>query len=411
MTRERAGRLAWAARLAWSLWALAVGLAAVGLIFLAVNGSTVHANSIGSPTFDALFGIVYLLFSTVGALIASRHPRNPIGWLFLLAGVGAELEDALLGWATYALLEAPAALPGGALAGLLADLVWLPTLVVSTTLLFLLFPDGRLPSPRWRPLAWLAVALGLVFPFGTALVPGDLYFFPGVTNPLAVEALEPLTRRLVDVADLVILPTAIASMLALVLRFRRSSGIERQQLKWLVYSAAVFGAVVPFLVILSELGVRLAGIPVSDVLFAVCLAALPVAVGMAILRRRLYDIDVVVKRTLVYGALTATLVGAYLGSVLLLGLALSPLTEDSKLAVAASTLAVAALFRPARTRIQAAVDRRFYRRSYDAARTLEAFSGRLRDQLDLEALGADLRAVVSETMQPAHVSLWLRSHR
>ena len=396
---------------AWSLWALAVGLAAVGLVFLVLNGSTGHANSIGSPAFDALFGLVFLLFSTVGALIASRHPRNPIGWLFLLGGVGAELEDALLGWATYTLLEAPGSLPGGAIAGLLADVVWLPTLAVSTTLLFLLFPDGRLPSRRWRPLAWLAIALAVVFPFGTVLAPGQLYFFPGVDNPLAVDALGSLPRRLVDFVNGAILPTAIASMVALVLRFRRSSGDERMQLKWLVFAAAVFAVMAPFLVLLSELGVELAGILVSDLLFAMGLSAIPIAVGMAILRRRLYDIDVVVKRTLVYGTLTAALAAAYLGCVLLLGLALSPLTENSKLAVAASTLVVAALFRPARARIQSAVDRRFFRRSYDAVRTLEAFSGRLRDQLDLETLGSDLRFVVSDTMQPAHVSLWLRSNR
>jgi len=398
-------------RLAWSLWALAVGLAVTSLGFLALNGTTERPDAIGSPTFDALFGVAFLLFSTVGALIASRQPRNPIGWLFLLAGVGATSEDALLGWATYALDTAPGSLPGGAIAGVVADVVWLPTLVCSTSLVFLLFPDGRLPSRRWRPLAAVAIALATVGPLGTLLAPGALHFFPSIDNPLAVESLASLTRRIVDFADGAITPTAVLSIVALGLRFRRSSGDERLQLKWIVYVGAVSATALPFLIVLSELGVELAGIRLSDLLFAVASASLPVAVGMAILRRRLYDIDVVVKRTLVYGVLTATLVGTYLGSVLVLGLALSPLTEDSKLAVAASTLAVAALFRRARARIQAVVDRRFYRRSYDASRTLEAFAGRLRDELDLEALGSDLRGVVRETMQPAHVSLWLRSGR
>jgi hypothetical protein len=193
---------------------------------------------------------------------------------------------------------------------------------------------------------------------------------------------------------------------SVVFRFRRARGEERRQLKWLTYAAAVAGLVL-LLIIVGESTVTVSD-ELSNTLVSVSVAALPVSMGIAILRHRLFDIDVVINRTLVYGALTATLVGAYVGIVLLLQLALSPLTEDSDLAIAGSTLAVAALFRPARARIQRTVDRRFYRHRYDAARTLAGFGARMRDQVELDSLGAELRSVVGETMQPAHVSLWLR---
>jgi hypothetical protein len=398
-------------RVAWSLWALAVCLTVTGLAWLVANGSTLTPNSIGSPGLDALVAVVTLAFPTVGLLIATRRPGNAIGWLFLVTGISAALEDVLLGYATYALLTEPGALPAGAAAGVLADVMWVPTIVVGTTLLFLLFPDGSLPSPRWRALVWFAVVLAVGYAIGTVILPGQTYFFDdvaGVVNPFGVEALRAPAQVAVDAAGMLVLPTAVAGMVALGLRFRRSHGDERQQIKWLVYTAAVFAPLTPLLVIMSESDVRVGGVLVSDVLFTLALTAIPVCVGVAILRHRLYDLDLVINRTLVYGALTAILAGAYFGCVLLFQLALSPLTEDNGLGIAASTLAVAALFRPARARIQAAVDRRFYRRRYDAARTLEAFGARLRDELDLDALAADVRAVVRETVQPVHVSLWLR---
>jgi hypothetical protein len=398
-----------ARRLAWSLWAAALVLAAVSLTFRILNDGTTHSNSLGSPELDAVLGILFLTFPTVGAVIASRRPDNLIGWLFLLAGLGAQLEDALLGYGTYALLVEPGSLPGGALAGLVADLIWIPMLVTTLSLLLLLFPTGRPPSPRWRPLVWVIAIGSAVYVVSTAINPGPLYFFESTVNPLGVEGAGSVVQTIVDLTGGPFLLTTLAAAVSLFLRFRRSRGVERQQIKWLVYAAAVLVGSTPLMVALG--GVEVGGVLISDLLFALLVSAVPVAVGAAILRHRLYDIDVVINRTLVYGALTATLVGAYVGSVLLLQLALSPLTEDSDLAIAGSTLAVAGLFRPARSAIQRVVDRRFYRRRYDTARTLESFGARVRDQVELDALGAELRGVVAETMQPAHVSLWLREAR
>jgi hypothetical protein len=395
-------------RVAWSMWALCAGLAAVSLTFLALNGSTTHSNTIGEPVVDALFGLVYLVFPTVGLLIALRQPGNAIGWLFLAGGLGAQLEDAALGYGTHALLKEPGSLPGGAAAGLVADAVWIPTMAAGISLLLLLFPTGRPPSPRWNLLIWVVGLAVVAFVLGTLFNPGPLYFFEDVRNPLGWEAGKDVIRPVVDLVGGPFLLTTVAALLALILRFRRSRGVEREQLKWLVYTAAVLVAFTPAMVLSGEAEVEVGGVLVSDFAYGVMIGAIPLAVGAAILRHRLYDIDVVINRTLVYGALTATLVGAYVGSVLLLQLALSPLTEDSDLAIAGSTLAVAALFRPARAAIQRVVDRRFYRRRYDAARTLEGFGARVRDQVELDALGAELRGVVAETMQPAHVSLWLR---
>jgi hypothetical protein len=400
------------ARLAWALWALAVALTAIGLGFLVLNGSTRTPNSIGSPPLDGAFAVITLAFPTVGLLIASRRPGNLIGWLFLATGVFSALEEALLGWSTYTLLEEPRALPAGAAVAVLAEVMWFPTLVLGTTLLFLLFPDGRLPSPRWRPLLWFVAALSTAYVSGAILLPGPIAGFEGVHNPLGTGGpAADAARAAVDLGSGLVPPTIMAAAVALGLRFRRSRGDERQQIKWLVYTAGLLLALTPALVVMGELGVKLGAINLSDVVFWGVWSLVPVAVGMAILRHRLYDVDVVINRTLVYGALTATLAAAYLGTVLLLQLVLSPVTRDSGLAIAGSTLAVAALFRPARARIQALVDRRFYRRRYDAARTLEAFSARLRDEVDLEAVTADLRTVVRETVAPAGVTLWLREER
>ncbi|MDP9136531.1 MAG: hypothetical protein M3N56_17090 [Actinomycetota bacterium] len=416
MTFERARRLALqhGGRLAWGLWTVAVGLTGIGLVFLALNSGVERPESIGSvgsAGLDALGSAAMLAFPTVGVLIATRQPANAIGWLFLATGVLAGLEDVLLGYATHALLADPGSLPAGAAIGVLADVLWMPTLVCGITFLFLLFPDGRLPAAGWRALVWFTLALAVGYAAGKIALPGPIHSFDDVVNPFGVEALRDFAQVVVDIGGGLVLPTGIAAMIALGVRFRRSGREARQQIKWLFLLAAVFAPLTPLLVVMSEADLQVGGVLASDVLFTLALSAIPLCVGVAILRYRLYDVDVVINRTLVYAALTAILAGAYFGCVLLFQLALGPLTEDNGLAIAGSTLAVAALFRPARARIQAAVDQRFYRRRYDAQRTLEAFTARLRDELDLDALGADVRAVVQDTVQPAHVSLWLRGSR
>jgi hypothetical protein len=266
----------------------------------------------------------------------------------------------------------------------------------------MIFPHGRLLSPRWRPVAWLAAAVTIAATVLLAIVPWDL-LDPGVPaqNPVGVESLGYLGIAPPIPIIVIGIPTTLLSVASLVLRFRRSRGEERQQLKWFVYAGVlIVGALfVPLFV---------PGVAAS-LLQLLVMPLLPVAVGVAITRYRLYEIDLLINRTLVYGALTALLVVVYVGSVVSLQGALRVLTgQESQVAVVASTLAVAAIFNPLRRRIQAFVDRRFYRRKYDAAKTLAAFSAKLRDETDLDALSDDLVGVVRETMQPAHVSLWLR---
>jgi len=266
----------------------------------------------------------------------------------------------------------------------------------------LLFPDGRLPSRRWRAVAWCAgLGIGLLFA-ADSLSPGPLDDYPRLSNPYGVDS--PVREAAAGISVLLLLAAMLGSPLSLILRFRRSGIEQREQIKWLALAGAA--ATATFAVAL--LGSDLWGDTVANAAIMLSIALLPVAAGVAILRHRLYDIDVVINRTLVYGALTAILGAAYLGTVLLLQVALSPVTESSDLAIAGSTLGVAALFRPARSRVQTLVDRRFYRGRYDAQRTLASFAVRLRDEVALDALSAELRAVVVDTMQPAHVSLWLR---
>ncbi len=337
-----------ARRLGWGIWGACLVLAATSVAFLLLNGAETHSASIGEPVVEQVLGLVYIIFPTVGALIVARQPRNPIGWLFLLAGLGFQVEDALVGYATYTLLENPGALPGGALAALAADVIWIPVLQASITLLLLLFPTGRLPSRRWRILVWILAADAAVYVLSTLLNPGPLYYFDSVHNPLGIEGAGDVLSPVVNIVGGPAILTTLAALVALGVRFRRSSGLERQQLKWLVYAGGLLVALTPVMIVLGESEVSVAGIVASDLLYGLVIALIPLAVGTAILRHRLYDIDVVINRTLVYGALTATLLGAYLGLVLLFQLVLSPLTEQSDLAIAGSTLAVAALFRPLR---------------------------------------------------------------
>lgn len=335
-------------------------------------------------------------FLPVGALLAWQRPHNPIGWLFLAFGAGAAVDFAAYQWAYRTLVDNPGSLPAGNLAAAIAGHVWHPSFELFV-LSFLLFPNGRLLSPRWRWVAWAAVANGAVLllfsPFESSFVKDE---FP-TAGPVFRNALTPVADALWHVLLPLTLLMLVAAGVSLVLRLRRSHGVEREQIRWFVIPIAFLLFAFPVLLVAT-----------GDAYGVLLFPLIPISAAVAILKYRLYDIDLVVNRTLVYGSLTATLAGAYLGSVLLLQLVLESVTSGSSLAVAVSTLGVAALFRPARSRIQAIVDRRFYRHKYDAARTLEGFAARMREQVDLDALGAELRAVVAETMQPAHVSLWLR---
>jgi len=385
-----------ASRLAWGSAALAV------LVLVTGWGLSVTGSSLDASTLTALVAAIVIGFAGVGALIASRHPGNLIGWLFCGIALAGSLMSLSRGYAEFWLDGNSASATLGELAASYGDVSWIPAILPAATFLLLLFPNGRLPSRRWRPVAWCAgLGIALVF-VGDFTSGGPLEDYPEVVNAYSVDS--PVLDLVEVIGALLLLVALVGSPLSLVLRYRRAGRDERQQIKWL----ALAGAVAATTFVIAVVAWDLLSEPVANSAIMLSIVALPVAAGVAILRYRLYDIDVVINRTLVYGALTATLALTYLGSVLLLQLALSGITEGSGLAVAASTLAVAALVRPARARIQQGVDRRFYRRKYDAQHTLEGFSARLRDQVDLAALSSDLSGVVRETLQPAHVTLWLR---
>jgi hypothetical protein len=317
----------------------------------------------------------------------------------LLAAVGGFSQQ----YANQAFAD-DGSLPGGMVAVWLAQWTWYPA-VGSIGIVLLLFPDGHVVGPRWRYVLWAVLAtigaLTVSYWFEPGPVDSEVPYLPD--NPLGISALEaPLDAlRMVLLPLLLVLSFALAA--SAIFRFRRSRGDERQQLKWMTLAVLVF------------VGVGIAedalGIPLGDAAFGISFALIPIAAGIAMLKYRLYDVDVVIRKTLVYGALSVVLAATYFGVVVGMQALLQPLTEGSDLAIAVSTLVVAALFLPVRSRLQRLVDRRFYRRRYDAQRTLEAFGARLREQVDLVTLAAELRTAVTETMQPAHASVWLRGAR
>jgi hypothetical protein len=389
-----------AARLAWSSGVVSLALALTSISIASVP-SDLTTGEVAAYTF--VYGGILLASATVGALIASRHPRNPIGWILCGMALLIGLTSLTDGYADRFTSSGAGSQRLAETAAWWGNWTWVPLVLVPPTFVLLLFPDGRLPSPRWRPLPWCAALAITALSATIALEPGPLDEHPSVANPYAVGKSASEFIGLVGVP--LLLASLVAAVAALIIRFRRADPAGRQQIKWLVYAGCV--AIVTLVV-----GVLVGSFSSDDVGNAIVLSGVlgvPLAIGIAILRYRLYDIDVVINRTLVYGSVTALLAGAYLGLVLLFQLAFSPLTEENSLAVALSTLAVAALFRPARNRVQALVDRRFYRRKYDTAQTLTSFAARLREEVDLDALRAELTAVVAETMQPAHVSLWLRA--
>jgi hypothetical protein len=384
----------WAARLAWVLWALTLTV----FVFAMAFGATGSIEDWTQVSVLVTYAAFLLAFSTVGALIASRRARNPIGWILL----GSAMSYAIGG-----LTEVPAgSLPGvpHALHDWLGTWVWGVGISLAGTFLLLLFPGGELPSRRWRPVAW-AAGVGLVaFVLGQALAPELAESH--TRNPAGIGGAVGQVFELLQEGILLVVGATLASIASLVMRFRRAADEERHQLKWLTYAAG--------LVALALVGASLVNVfsepsdasdNIQNTLVTGALACVPIAIGIAILRYRLYDIDRIINRTLVYGILTALLAAVYAGVAVGLG----TVVGESSLVVAASTLLVAALFRPARGRVQGLIDRRFYRQKYDAARTVEAFAARLREEVDLDSLTGDLVGVVRDTMQPANASLWLRS--
>jgi hypothetical protein len=392
--------------LAWSLCAFTLAVATFSGVLSARYAGTdwrailpAHVTPSGEKLLLSLVDAAWLVaFAVVGALVASNRPRSPIGWM--LGAIPAMLALIFAGESLWF----DAARAHGGRPGMPADLglwlancAWVPAVLLMLVFVPLLFPTGRPPSPRWRLVGWAAAAGGVLMFAAEAFAPGPLENYDWIDNPLAGSWLPGWFSGL---GFALWCATSLAAAASVVVRFRRSHGAEREQLKW--FTAAVAQLVAAFVVSFSLSSV--VGEDVGWGIIAVALLGVPVAVAIAILRHRLYDIDVVINRALVYGALTATLGATYLALVLLIGLAVG----RSGFAVAVSTLAVAALFGPARAGIQGAVDRRFYRRKYDAQLTLEAFAARLRDEVALDALESELRGVVTSTMQPAHVTLWLR---
>jgi hypothetical protein len=389
-----------AAVLAWGLFAL----------YVVVWAPTMGIVLFGSGGEDGILTTLVVGYVLVGALVATRLPANPIGWLLLFIGLWLSLGA--LADANVRSADAPLM----SLSAWFSAWGWFAWLIVASVFLPLLFPTGRPPSPRWRPVLWLgAVALAFSV-LGNGLKPGtvDTDSAVPVENPIGIAGAKDVLSFMADAGNLLALLAFVLAAASLVVRFRRSSGRERLQLKWFAYAGllvagGLFTSMMVVLVGNEDEGpsAAIGAVGWFTVLFGIVIA-IPVATGVAILRHRLFDIDVVIRRTLVYAGLTAALLLSYLAAVLLLGLALSPLTEQSDLAIAGSTLAVAALFRPLRVRIQAAVDRRFFRRRFDARRTIEQFGSRLRDEVELDAVSAQLRAAATDTMQPSHVSVWLR---
>jgi hypothetical protein len=407
MTERRLGTLAWtvcAVTLAMLLAIVVMAIFDPGSRGPAESGPAAPstANVVDGLFWKVNVAIPFMAIACVGGIVSARRPGNAVGWLLSAVAFGwtlAFLADSLYWHFAFGN-------PGYSDA--VDVFAWLgswsvgASLSILLTLVPLLFPTGAPPSARWRGLVWVAATAAVLGVVGTALQPGPMESVDAgfIDNPLGVGgAVATALARVGGGAAFALAPLAVVS---LVVRYRRSYGVERLQLKWFTFAVCLCFIVALGTVVEGALFGGYLGWPV--LLAGMLIVAASIAI--ALLRYRLYDIDVVINRALVYGALTTTLAAAYIASVLVLQLVVSP---GSDLAVAGSTLAVAALFRPARARIQAAVDRRFYRRRYDAQRTLESFAAQLRDEVELDALTADLRGVVAHTVQPAHVSLWLRS--
>jgi hypothetical protein len=383
--------------LAWSLCALCVAL--VVLTVLLQNLTPEIPRRDWPPLMYVLVAVLWLAYPTVGALVVSHQPRNLIGWIFCAAGIMIIATICLQAYTDYVVFAQRSQPPAIHYIAWAAQSGFIGIVVVflTTVLLFLLFPNGRPPSRRWWVVAWVAMVGNALVALWVGTWPGPMYDYPDLSNPFGlVGRSRDIVETLGGVGLLIVISTLVASGVSVLVRWEKAGAEERQQLRWFTISTAP-------IVLVSIVAFWAGGLGVS--------ALLPIAAGIAIFKHRLYDIDVIINRTLVYGALTVILAGVYFGGVTATQSIFQILTRQERLpqlAIVASTLVIAALFNPLRRRIQSFIDRRFYRRKYDARKTLEAISAKLRDVTDLEALSDDLTGVVRETVQPAHVGLWLR---
>jgi hypothetical protein len=403
--------------LAWSLAALSVAmfLADVALYLVTLPVKLPSSWGTGGLSVPLYAMLPFLPFPLVGALIASRRPSNPIGWICLAVGLLWMLNLLTSSYVVYGLRVAVlGSVPYPAAIGSLAEWLGPTAVLLFGTYLILLFPDGKLPSSRWRPVAWLCGAVAVANVVMTTIAPGHLSDLKDVSNPFGLQGY-PWLANVVGAIGLLLPLCMLGSVLSLLLRYLRSGRVVREQIKWLAFAASVVALGVLLEVVAGTFfasdaagSADLLGNLLEDAI-TISFAGIPIAIGFAVLKYRLYEIDLIINRALVYGPLTVLLAVTYFGGVVGMQYVLRALTgQVSTLAVVASTIVIAALFNPLRIRIQDLVDRRFYRRKYDARKTLEAFSAKLRDETDLESLGEHLVGAVSEAMQPSHVSLWLR---
>jgi hypothetical protein len=406
MTQRAAGRLAW---LFWLLVVLAEAAS------VALRGR----NDPATLVIDAFGALVQLTFVTIGAFIISRRFENAIGWIFVAIALLDVAGDVSLEYAVYSLITAPGTLAGGAWAAYLGDGLRTSGFVLTIGYVLLLFPDGRLPSPRWRLAGWLPVLALAANVLAEMLspAPNDLRL-QSAPNPLGVNPSPAVPGLLGLLSILLMAACVIAGATAAIARFRRSQGDERQQIKWFVYAAVLGTGLIVGLLAATALNLNVSP-ALGGILFPLALAGIPIATGIAILKYRLYAIDLLIRRTLLYSVLTALLAAVYFGSVVVLQGLLTVLTPlggasagaagaaRSELVTVLSTLAIAALFVPLRGRLQTFIDRRYYRRRYDAAQTLAGFAQAARDEVDLDRLSDELVRVVQDTLQPETASLWL----
>jgi hypothetical protein len=392
---------------AWAIWATGIALAAAGLALLAASFDVPLPDSWGFRGFTATFAIT---FGTVGALIVASR-GNLIGWLLLAAGVLSGVQCFAEEYAIFGVVARPGSLPAAAIVGWINSWIWVIIVALVGIFVPLLFPNGHFLSARWRAAGIATIAAAIFLGTALALNDGPLNNAPFVTNPFGLagfRAIDPITQTsgpafLIGYGGMI--ACAVAAIFSVVVRFRSSRGAEQQQIKFLAFGGGLLA-----LGFLAGGGLQAQG-KIGQLFFIAAMQVVPIAVAVAVLRYRLYDIDLLINRAIVYGATTAAIGAAFFAGIVVLQSALRPLTGGSELAVAASTLLCFALFQPVRRRVQSTVDRRFYRSRYDAGRTIDAFTARLAGQVDLDAVGAELTAAVAATMRPSHVSLWLRTSR